>query len=149
MKETIRKIIRKVLEKLSDSGIKYSDNAEDLIFETGNAETGYRHLEQMGGGPAVGFFQIEGWVIKDCWDNYIVFRKPLIEFAKSLGFNEEDMEFSVTSNIALQVFFARICYRRKPGSIPETMEDRASYWKKHYNTPLGKGTPEHYLKANK
>lgn len=149
MKDTIKEIIEVVLKKLDkDTNINYSEEASDLIFETGNAETGYKHLKQMGGGPAVGFFQIEGWVIKDCYVNYIKYRPILIKFAEALGFDEDDMEFSVMSNIALQVFFCRICYRRRPGSIPMSTQERAVYWKKEYNTEKGKGTPEHYMEAN-
>ena len=78
MKDTIKEIIDIVLKKLDkDTNINYSEEASDLIFETGNAETGYKHLKQMGGGPAVGFFQIEGWVIKDCYVNYIKYRPEL------------------------------------------------------------------------
>ena len=148
MKETIRKIIRKVLERLSDSGIKYSDNAEDLIFETGNAETGYKHLEQMGGGPAVSFFQIEKNTIKDIFDNYVVYRKPLIACLYKLGFIEEYPNFSVMTNIAVAIAFCRIYYRRQPGSIPKKKGNRAIYWKKYYNTEGGRGSVEHYLESN-
>ena len=150
MKNTIKDIIDDVLTRLEDPeiGITNTEEARDLIFETGNAETGYRHLEQMGGGPAVSFFQLEANTIKDIWDNYIVYRKPLVRQAYELGFIEGEKVFSVRTNVAVAVFFARIYYRRKPGAIPQTMEDRATYWKKHYNTEGGKGTAKHYLEAN-
>ena len=61
---------------------------------------------------------------------------------------EEKKEFCIFSNIALAVAFCRIHYRRQPGAIPKTMEGRAKYWKKFYNSELGRGTPEHYMKAN-
>ena len=32
-----------------------------------------------------------------------------------------------------------------PDPIPPKVEDRAKYWKTHYNTVAGKGTPEKYL----
>ena len=148
MKQTIKDVINDVLTRLEDVGIPNTEEARELIFETGNAETGYRHLEQMGGGPAVSFFQIEANTIKDIWDNYIIYRKPLVQKAYELGFIEEDMTFSVMTNIAVAIFFARIYYRRKPGSIPTTTSDRADYWKKHYNTEGGKGTVKHYIEAN-
>ena len=148
MKDTIKKLINKVLTDMESIGIKNTKEAEDLVFETGNAESGYRALEQKGG-PALGFFQIEGWVIKDCFDNYIAYRNSIQKFIEGYGFNYDNMDFCLTSNIALQIIFCRICYRRKPGAIPKDKEERAAYWKKHYNTPLGKGTPEHYLEANK
>jgi len=148
MKETIRGLIVEVLEKLDDAGIPYSPEAVDLVFETGNAETGYRHLEQMGGGPAKSMWQVELNTVADNWENYIVYRKPLIEFLYSIGFIEKDPEFSIVANIAVGIAMCRIYYYRQPGAIPKTIEGRAEYWKSVYNTEGGKGTPEHYLEAN-
>ena len=148
MKETIRGLIVEVLEKLDDAGIRYSPEAVDLVFETGNAETGYRHLEQMGGGPAKSFWQVELNTLADNWENYISYRKPLIEALYKLGYIEKDPEFSIVANIAVGIAMCRIYYYRQPGSIPKTIEGRADYWKIFYNTEGGKGTPEHYLEAN-
>tara|TARA_R100000278_G_scaffold2675_2_gene5207 strand:+ start:22367 stop:22825 length:459 start_codon:yes stop_codon:yes gene_type:complete len=149
MKETIRGLIVEVLERLDDAGIPYSKEAMELVFETGNAETGYRHLEQMGNGPAKSFWQIEINTINDNWENYISYRKPLIEQLYKLGYIEDDPVFSVTSNIAVAIAMCRIYYYRQPGAIPKTPEGRANYWKKFFNTEGGKGTPKHYLEANK
>lgn len=52
-------------------------------------------------------------------------------------------------NPYLSLLFTRLFYRLRPEAIPETIEERAKYWKKVYNTKLGKGTPEHYLEINK
>ena len=45
----------------------------------------------------------------------------------------------------LALIFARLRYLVVPAGIPETIEGRAEYWKEHYNTVEGKGTPEEYL----
>ena len=102
----------------------------------------------MGDGPAVSFWQIEPATINDIWVNYILYRKPLVQKAYELGFIEDEMDFSVMTNIGVAIFFTRIYYRRKPGAIPKTTEERAEYWKKHYNTEQGKGTVKHYIEAN-
>lgn len=52
-------------------------------------------------------------------------------------------------NPYLSLIFTRLLYRLVKESIPSTIEERAKYWKKYYNTELGKGTPEHYLEMNK
>ena len=148
MKETVYNIIEDVLDRLEDVGIPRTKEAVDLIYETGMTETGYRHLEQMGGGPAVSFFQIEENTIKDIWENYVVYRKPLIASLYKLGFIEEYPTFSVMTNIAVAIAFCRIYYRRQPGAIPKEIDDRAVYWKKYYNTEGGKGSVEHYLGSN-
>ena len=149
MKNTVYHIIEDVLERMEEVGLPKTQEAVDLIYETGMTETGYRHLEQMGGGPAVSFFQIEKNTIKDIFDNYVIYRKPLIACLYKLGFIEEYPNFSVMTNIAVAIAFCRIYYRRQPGSIPDTIENRAIYWKQLYNTEGGKGTIKHYLKANK
>ena len=151
MRDTVKEIINDVLDRLEAVDIKNTKEARDLIFETGMAESGYRALQQMSakkGIGAVSFWQIEPKTIDDIWVNYIVYRKPLIEMAYSLGYREDEPHFCILTNIALAVMFARIYYRRKPGKIPYEIEDRAKYWKKHYNTAGGKGTIQHYLDAN-
>tara|TARA_Y100000004_G_scaffold52017_1_gene57602 strand:+ start:4548 stop:4985 length:438 start_codon:yes stop_codon:yes gene_type:complete len=143
--ETIREIAKETLEKMG----MYSEDALNLIMETGMAETGFKHLKQMGGGPAIGFFQVEPWVVTDYYDNYLIYRTKTLDKILALGFKPTDQVFSTISNIAVQVALCRIHYRRVPSAIPSTIEERAKYWKKHYNSELGKGTVEHYLKANK
>ena len=79
----------------------------------------------------------------------MAYRPRIEDVLMELGFDPENSEFSVISNIALQVAFCRIYYRRRPGHIPKIIAKRAMYWKQEYNSELGKGTPEHYLEANK
>nr|AKN37084.1 Phage protein [Vibrio cyclitrophicus]AKN38207.1 hypothetical protein [Vibrio splendidus] len=45
----------------------------------------------------------------------------------------------------LGLVFCRLRYMAVPDAIPKTMEGRADYWKRWYNSELGKGTPEEYL----
>jgi hypothetical protein len=42
--------------------------------------------------------------------------------------------------------FARLHYKLIPEEIPATVEGRAAYWKKYYNTSAGKGTELEYIK---
>jgi len=39
----------------------------------------------------------------------------------------------------------RIHYLRVPEPIPDTIQGQAAYWKMHYNTELGAGTPQEYI----
>lgn len=144
MESTIRKIIKKVCEDLG----MYSKDVEDLIIATGNAESGFRALEQNKG-PAVGFFQIEPDTIDDVLDNYARYRPTVMQVLLEYGMIQGEEHFSVMSNIALQVAFCRLCYRRVPDPIPNNLNDMAKYWKKFYNTEKGKGTVKHFLDANK
>lgn len=47
----------------------------------------------------------------------------------------------------LACLFARLHYMRVPEPIPGCVAAQALYWKDHYNTRLGKGTSEQYIKA--
>ena len=145
METTIKSIIKETLKKTN----LYSKDAADLVFETGRTESRYIALEQMGGGPALGFFQCEPATMHDCIDNYIKYRPELEKSLMSLGFSSEDAEFSLKTNIAVQVFFCRIKYRRDKDPIPKTIQERAKYWKRIYNTEGGKGTDADYLTANR
>ena len=43
------------------------------------------------------------------------------------------------------LIYMRLAYKRIKEAIPDTREERSLYWKEHYNTELGGGTPEHYI----
>ena len=146
----MKKQIREVIEwSLKEMGL-YSEDAVDLVYKTGNAETGYRHLKQMGGGPAIGFWQVEPATLIDIMDNYVKYRPKLEKDLKLLGFSRDDMEVRVMSNIALQAVFCRLKYKRDKYPLPliGDLQGQARYWKRVYNTELGKGTIEHFMEAN-
>ncbi len=46
----------------------------------------------------------------------------------------------------LAMVFARLRYWTVPEPIPRQIEQRATYWKQHYNTEAGKGTAADYLR---
>ena len=131
----------------------YSDDALALVVRTGMAESGYRALKGYGeGNPAIGFFQIEPATMNDMIDNYIKYRSHYKVHLISLGMNfQKDTAMSVMSNIGVQAALCRIHYRRDKHSIPswDDLEGQAKYWKRVYNTNLGRGTTEHFIKANK
>ena len=146
MKKDIRKIIDWSLDNLNMN----SKDASALVYRTGMAESGYRHLSQMGSGPAVGFFQVEPATIDDTWNNYVVYRKPVKEALEGMGYDPEDSRMRVMSSIPLQAAFCRLKYRRDRLPIPsaDDVHAQASYWKRVYNTELGKGSVKHFIKAN-
>ena len=146
----MKKQIRDIIEwGLKEMGL-HSKDAVDLVYKTGNAETGYRHLKQMGGGPAIGFWQVEPATLIDIMDNYVKYRPKLEKRLISLGFDRRDIEVRVMSNIALQAVFCRLKYKRDKHALPliGDLLGQAKYWKRVYNSHLGKGTIEHFMEAN-
>ena len=146
MKENIKEIVEEVLYRLGC----YSDDALVLVLRTGQAESGYKTLRQYGDGPALSFWQVEPATAKDCVDNYLKFRKDRYDALKSLGFIEDQIEYSLLSNIAVGAAFCRIKYLRDSKPLPswDDIDAQAQYWKRVYNTELGKGTIEHFKEAN-
>lgn len=139
----VKPIIHKVLTDLN----MHSEEACDLVYRTGMAESGYRALAQMGG-PAISYFQLEPDTINDVIENYLYYRKPLMDKLVKMGLDESDPNWSVMTNIAVATAFCRLKYRRDSEPIPKNLKQQAQYWKRVYNSELGKGTIEHFIKAN-
>ena len=146
MEKSIKKIIKLALQHL---GLD-SEDAREMLYVTGKAESGYKTLQQYGGGPALGFFQMEPNTALDIWNNYVMYRPKYRDKLYSLGFDDGTLEFCLLSNIGLQAAFCRLHYRRVPSVLPklDNLEAQAKYWKKYYNTHLGKGTIKHFVEAN-
>ena len=146
----IRELIRHVLKKMN----MWSEDAEELVFLTGLAESGYKYVSQIGSGIARSFFQVEPATAKDCIDNYLVYRQDVLKSfadainrrpAEILGFEEEELKELLWQDISVGIAFCRIVYRRVPKPLPSSPEECAQQWKEHYNTKHGSGTISHFL----
>lgn len=145
MKESnMRRLIKEVLEP---KGL-YSRNAEELLILTAAAESlGGSYLYQTNG-PARGFFQMEPNTERDILENYVRYKPELRDALKQfISFNVDGtysyrINDPLTYSLEYQVVMARIHYMRDKFHIPPhtDVEGLASYWKRVYNTYLGKGT---------
>lgn len=141
-KVTIRNLITSVLKEIG----LYSDNAVNLLMGTAAQESRLgKYRKQIGGGPALGIFQMEPATFNDIVNNYLRYKPELaakIERAASVSrFKAEDIE----NNDLLAICMARVHYLRVKKAIPGDLEGWATYWKRYYNTPLGKGTEEEFI----
>lgn len=122
----------------------YSDTALNLVTGTGLVESGYRVTAQTGGGPALGWFQMEPVTYQDCWDNYLKYRSELSSRILFLVSTHETQKATpdariLESNHPFSAAMCRVKYLRVPAPLPPN--DAASlslYHKKYYNTMLGK-----------
>lgn len=122
------------------------ETAVHMIIETAVAETGLGKIEDKTDAAGMGITQFDKIPFADVRDRCIKL-KPQIE--KDLGVDITKVDWDdLRYNIFLSLLFARLLYWLKGEPIPKTIEERAAYWKLHYNTPLGKGTVEHYLEMN-
>lgn len=107
--------------------------ARQLLLGTALRESGLRDIDQIGGGPAQGPFQIEPATRADI-RNWVFHRHPdWCDAALRLPGEQHDAAL------------CRLIYERAPGVIGSTPEEQAAYYKQWYNTPLGKATVAEYL----
>ena len=154
-KKQMKSIINNVLQKL---GEKYATpDAIEFVYNTGLVESKYIYLKQIKG-PAKGLFQCEAHNCIDIIKNYLSYRPELKKIvAKACNVDwkyftdpqEKSWEYILTTNIAAQIVFCRLHYRRVPERLPKTLEDQARQWKKYYNTAKGRGTELHFLEVVK
>jgi hypothetical protein len=147
-----RDLIKNTLERM---GPKYaSDDAVDLILGTGIIESRFKYFEQMGNGPAKGFFQIESDTAIDNCVNYLKFRPTVADRCVHATYipkrywikpDRKHWEFLLKTNVAAGIVHARIKYWRVPHPMPKTLEGKAKYWKQWYNSEAGSGDPQEYV----
>lgn len=111
-------------------------------------------------GPALGPFQMEPVTYHSLWDHFLPNRLPLYLCLANLCHLKDGrpearrMVYDLYYSCAMAA--VRYLERRKP--LPKVDEDfegnkeleqlrlLANYWKKYYNTPLGKGTPDQFIR---
>jgi hypothetical protein len=123
----------------------YSLAAEELLLGTALQESRLTYLKQLGGGPAVGVFQMEPATHDDIYDNYLEYNSRLKEQVQYLAIESSSQE--MVGNLFYAAAMCRVHYYRVSEALPDAGDTvtQAAYWKEYYNTPLGAGTAEEYL----
>jgi len=125
------------------------ENACSLMLETAMTETHLGALmDPTRKGAGTGLCQ------NDELPFYDTIRRTRAKHQEAVleAFNIEvmDIKWEELENSPLLSFIAcRLVYKLVPESIPDTIEGRAAYWKKYYNTSAGKGTVEKYIENAK
>lgn len=123
-----------------------NNKAVDMIIETAAAETGLGRVKDLTQGAGMGLTQFDKYPFDDIKKRSLRLRVKILD---KLGVDIALVEWDhLRYNDFLALLFTRLHYWLNSAEIPETIEDRAKYWKKYYNTSAGKGTPEHYLEMN-
>lgn len=124
----------------------YSMNAVNLVLGTIADETDFGSFRsQLNGGPGLGIGSMEEPTYCDCW-RYIYLHDGVLNAVKTVcpGASHETFALLQTNDV-LAVTMIRIKYWMVPAEIPTEIPDLAAYWKKYYNTPLGKGTVDIFI----
>lgn len=123
-----------------------SEAAVELLLGTALQESNLRYLKQLGGGPALGVFQMEPATHDDIWENFLQYREPLARRVMSLTASPYE-PLELVGNLWYAAAMTRVHYLRVPEPLPQAgdVDGMAAYWKEHYNTHLGAGTEEEYV----
>lgn len=147
-KNYLRKLIRHTLEGVEGAKL-WSEKAEDLLMGTCAQESALgRYRRQIGGGPALGIFQMEPETFNNIKRNYLAHKKTLCKgVLKAMDVTSLNhlIPEMLECDDELAIIFARLHYRRVSEPIPETLEGQALYYKQYYNTYQGKATVSDYL----
>jgi len=154
--DQIRNLIRYTCFGLGDNFA--SDEAVQLILETGVVESNYKFIRQLGDGPARSFWQIEPATAIDNCQHYLKHRKhymlkcaevSMVDIKHWQNYSEFLWSEILEANLAAAIIHCRLKYWRVPKRMPNSLEGRAKYWKKYYNSDQGAGTEEKYLETIK
>ena len=145
-KDFLDKIIRPTLITTN----LHSRAAEQLLLGTAIQESLLVHTEQIGGGPALGYFQMEPATHDDIWENYLKYRKGLSSKVLSVAGEKagtRPKSILLKSNDSYAAAMARVHYARVPEALPTAgdIKGMATYWKQYYNTPEGKGKVDEFI----
>ena len=141
-KNILKQTIIEVLHEIN----MHSDNAVNLLMGTAAQESNFKYVRQIGGGPALGYFQMEPATFKDICNKWLIYQDQKLwakvyELCNVKRFHPDDLAW----NVKLMIVFARFHYRRVKEELPNDLEGYANYWKDHYNTHLGKGKVSEFI----
>lgn len=136
-----------ILDTLEFCGMICTSNVVNMIIETACVESNCGEYIKQLKGPACSIFQIEPRTAKDIINNFISKNELRLENFTKLYNKNLTLEQNLCTNLMFAIFMCRMFYLRIKEPVPSTVELRAKYWKKYYNTEKGKGTVERYIKA--
>ena len=125
-------------EALLDWGLHSDHCVELLAMIAAHESLGGKHRRQIGGGPALGIFQIEPVTHNSIWDNSDTIKSRAARF----GIKEDVNRLEADDRYSIWV--ARHYLAMDVNPLPKTPEAMAAYCKSYWNR-TGKATPEKYL----
>lgn len=137
-KEFLNTVIQPALLSINE----YSAQAERLVLATGLAETGLRAVVQNGGGPALGYFQMEPSTHNWLFQQFTVGKYGYVLDGLKKISDRPGVADECRANPQYAAAMCRLRYLAVPAPLPNmySLQDMATYWKRYYNTDLGAGT---------
>ena len=120
------------------------DAEELLMFTCATESKGCSYIKQING-PALGIYQMEPKTYNDIWQNYIRNKSQLsLIMTNNFGCTQIPDEQRLMYDLRFATAMARIHYMRVDEKLPSYKDVDAiwEYYKKYYNTGLGKANKE-------
>jgi len=143
----VRRLI--INPSLTEIGLYSRDFEELAIGIMGHETLGGTYIAQLNDGPALGVFEMESATFIDLWNNEILKKRPELhnKIMKACNFLVAPYPKELVNNLKLAVIMCRVFFLRVEEPIPahDNIQAIADYWKKYWNTSLGKGTTEEFI----
>ena len=142
-------VLELVLQFLAPE-IPFSDHAVNLLLGTAAQESHLHYIDQLapGPGPAFGIFQMEAPTHDDIYFNFLSGKTALRAKVQLCSLDSAfyiDGAAEMAGNLYYATAMTRVHYYRVREALPTTLEGYARYWKRYYNTYLGKGTESEFI----
>jgi hypothetical protein len=125
--------------------------AEQLVVGTAAQESSFRWLRQVGGGPALGLFQMEPATFRWLRDGFLGERnkaalREAVNFYATRPTPDQD---ELVWNLRLAAAYCRLRYIASPRPLPRFGDvlGLAESWKADYNTSMGRGKVSEFLQS--
>lgn len=132
-----------------------SPSAERLLLGIAAQESHLgTYLDQHPTGPAMGIYQMEGWVHDGQWDHYLSFRPEIAERIWPLTMmltpdytGKWPAAETLRGNLYYATAMARIKLRRVPEALPaaDDVPGLAAYWNQYWNANPDAGTDAEFI----
>lgn len=122
--------------------------AAELLLGTAIQESSLQFFKQKEAlKPALGPYQMEEATFNDLHQNYLKYRKMLLDQALTASPTGSPSFVSLETDHKYATVIARFQYARYPANLPKhnDLRGQANYWKMHWNTYKGAGTIEKYM----
>lgn len=130
----------------------YSKSAEELLVFTCAVESDGGTFFRQVKGPAVGIYQCEPRTHEDLWRNFILYKNDVTTMLSiNFGVTLIPSPDRLATDLRYATAICRLHYLRVKEALPKENDVDAiyEYYKKYYNTPLGKSTKAKSIAAYK
>lgn len=126
----------------------YSPAAECLVMGTAAQESRLAYVRQIKG-PALSLWQMEPATHDDIWQHWLVYKPDVQQdVLAAIYVNTPPDAERLVWDLRYGAIMCRLHYRRQPEALPapDDIWSMAAYWKRTYNTALGKGTEQEFVR---